>query len=84
MTFEIVADLDSLEKSAHGPALGRIYILSEGQVFPDDRWWDFPCVVLGWWLRALENDFDGVGERGLGEVSLFAELGEFFGVSHFD
>lgn len=53
MSFEIVVETESLEVAASGNVVGIVYALIDGEPFPDERWWDFPCLVLGGWLDLL-------------------------------
>lgn len=55
MTLELVVDHEALEVSSHGTVIGRIHLVAGGEPFPDPAWWDFPCVVLGWWVEALQG-----------------------------
>ncbi len=54
MTFEVVVDHETLHVSL-GPAVARMHVVAGEECFPERGWWDFPCVVLGWWLSALEK-----------------------------
>jgi len=33
---------------------GPIWLEMDGQAFPIDAWYDFPVVILGWWLSNLK------------------------------
>ena len=35
--------------------IGQIHVVLDGEPLPDPAWWDFPCVVLGWWPKAVED-----------------------------
>jgi hypothetical protein len=55
--FEIVVDVDSLKASPRtGNVDGIVYVRINGDDFPDDRWWDFPCIVLDWWRQVLSTE----------------------------
>lgn len=61
MTFAVVVDYETLEASANGTIMGQLHVVADGVPFPDRVWWDFPCVVLGWWVEALwdgQNSFE--------------------------
>ena len=48
----LCVDPSSLETAASGAVTGRIWF--EGvHPFPDAGWYDFPIVVLSWWLELL-------------------------------
>lgn len=32
---------------------GPIWLEMDGQLFPNDEWYDFPVVILGWWLNNM-------------------------------
>lgn len=34
--------------------VGPIWLEMNGQEFPIDVWYDFPVVILGWWLNSLK------------------------------
>lgn len=34
-----------------GKLTTKIYLEIAGRVFPDDRWYDQPIIVLGWWIE---------------------------------
>ncbi len=56
MRFEIAVDDGSLElASTGGNVAGQVHVVLDGEPFPDPAWWDFPCVVLGWWVKAAED-----------------------------
>jgi hypothetical protein len=56
VSFEVVVDHDTLEVAgAGGSVVGRIHVLLDDTPFPDLGWWDFPCVVLGWWLQSVRD-----------------------------
>ncbi len=45
-------DASSLDTAASGAVTGRIWFDGE-ETFPDAGWFDFPIVVLTWWLQLL-------------------------------
>ena len=53
--LRIVVDPSSFAEAAGGTVAGRLHIESDDLCFPDDDWWDFPLVVLGWWLTAIRS-----------------------------
>jgi hypothetical protein len=56
--FRVVVDPESFTETAAGAVTGKLHVEFDGVCFPDDGWWDFPLVVLGWWLDALGSDQD--------------------------
>ncbi|WP_434387716.1 hypothetical protein [Melittangium boletus] len=48
-------DTDSLARTASGSLTGVLFLRGDGGAFPDERWSDFPVVVLTWWLEALDG-----------------------------
>lgn len=58
MSFDIVFDPASLDRSSHGSITGRIAVQSGDFAFPESEWSDFPVVIVRWWIdeaRALET-----------------------------
>jgi hypothetical protein len=53
-SFAINVDASALRRGAHN-ITGRIWIDLGGTAFPERDWNDFPVVILGWWLRALQG-----------------------------
>jgi hypothetical protein len=45
--------LATLYRSSSGSITGEIYFSVDGAAFPEEKWSDFPVVILGWWLEAL-------------------------------
>lgn len=46
MTFEVVVDHSSLEAAMSQTIAGRVHVVIDGRAFPEEGWWDFPCVIL--------------------------------------
>jgi hypothetical protein len=53
---------DSLHKGAN--VTGEIWLEVAGFDFPDERWSDFPVIILGWWLDALFKVWSGKEKQG--------------------
>lgn len=53
--FRVVVDPSSLTQAAGGAVAGQLHVETDDLCFPDDGWWDFPLVVLGWWLTTLRT-----------------------------
>jgi hypothetical protein len=54
--FKVVVGTQSLNVSqSSGLVSGPIHVNLDGLAFPDPTWWDFPCVVLSWWLQATQG-----------------------------
>ena len=53
--MKVVVLPESYEKTASGAVSGKIYLQCEDHCFPDCAWFDFPVVILGWWLEALHR-----------------------------
>lgn len=53
--FNVLVDPSSLVESNSGNVIGRIHIDSEIGSFPDPGWFDFPAVVLAWWIAAVRS-----------------------------
>jgi len=51
--IEIVVKPDSLQRSATGSITGQIYLRGPTGPFPEESWYDFPVVVLAWWVTGL-------------------------------
>jgi hypothetical protein len=61
--FKIVVEEGSLNASSASDLVGGIlYVKLDGEVFPDDRWWDFPLIVLDWWQQAMSAEISGGAE----------------------
>lgn len=57
MTFSIFVDLSSdrfhQEVAKGGNLLVKMHIRYDQSAFPSEDWFDFPVIVLGWWLEDL-------------------------------
>jgi hypothetical protein len=53
MAFSIAVSQDSFRLSNAGVVTGINYINVDGQSFPSPGWYDFPVVILGWWLESI-------------------------------
>jgi hypothetical protein len=62
MTFAVTLDPATLSRSRRGSITGVLFVVSDGTVFPEQGWSDFPVVVLGWWARAVCEVMDGARE----------------------
>lgn len=65
--IDVVADISSLSRSRMGSITGVVFLRGPAGDFPDDRWSDFPVVVLSWWIEGLtavtagrESSFQGL------------------------
>ena len=55
MGVEVVVDADSLSRGAGGAVTGQIFLRHSGGVFPEEGWFDFPVVILTWWIVGLNE-----------------------------
>ena len=53
--MQIVVDPSSLHRSSFDSITGVLFVAADAQAFPEHGWSDFPVVVLGWWLEALQQ-----------------------------
>jgi hypothetical protein len=51
--IDVVADTASLSRSRMGSITGVVFLRGPAGGFPDDRWSDFPVVILSWWIEGL-------------------------------
>lgn len=51
--FDVDIDCTTLERSRSGAITGKLSVAFGGAWFPERQWYDFPVVVLDWWLAAL-------------------------------
>lgn len=58
---EVVVDARSLSRSPSGSISGRIFLRGPAGEFPDADWFDFPVVVLSWWIEGLTRIASGHG-----------------------
>jgi hypothetical protein len=65
--IHVVVDPSSLKRSQGGNISGCIFLCGPSGAFPDDRWSDFPVVILGWWI-------DGLSQVVNGQLSFFRGL----------
>lgn len=49
---------ESLSRSARGSITGKVWCEYREDSFPEIGWYDFPVVILGWWLQALVTLID--------------------------
>jgi hypothetical protein len=64
---DIVVDTASLHRYESGSIIGRVFLRGATGSFPEERWSDFPVVVLSWWIDGLRelvsrqsNSFQGL------------------------
>lgn len=63
--MQVVLDARSLEMTSRGNITGQIWVVLDGESFPEDGWSDFPVVVLTWWIQALDRlsgNFEKIAE----------------------
>ena len=53
--FRVLISPSSLKREGSGLITGLLAVDLGGATFPDKDWWDCPIVVVGWWLRALQD-----------------------------
>jgi hypothetical protein len=65
--IDVVADTSTLSRSGMGSITGVVFLRGPAGGFPDDRWSDFPVVILSWWIEGLtalaagrERSFEGM------------------------
>jgi hypothetical protein len=63
----IVVDPSSLTRTASGGVAGKLLLRGEAADFPAADWFDFPLVVLAWWI-------DGLSKLVSGEAATFQGL----------
>jgi hypothetical protein len=51
--IDVVVDTSSLRRSGMGSITGVVFLQGPAGAFPDDRWSDFPVVILSWWIEGL-------------------------------
>jgi len=56
---DVVADVSSLSRSPRGSITGQIFLRGLAGDFPEERWSDFPVVILGWWIEGLTRVLAG-------------------------
>ncbi|MCG3137391.1 MAG: hypothetical protein HJJLKODD_01235 [Phycisphaerae bacterium] len=57
--MEIVVEVNSCELTGDNGTVGKIWMESPDYAFPEKEWWDFPVVILQWWIEktvALARD----------------------------
>ena len=52
MSFYVKLSPNELENDGR-LVTGPIWLEMDGQAFPIDSWYDFPIVILGWWLHNM-------------------------------
>jgi hypothetical protein len=58
--MEVHVRTESLAQSSSGMITGEIFLGDNATFFPEERWNDFPVVILGWWLEVLATVSAGV------------------------
>jgi hypothetical protein len=53
--FQIIVEPSSLEVHKNGSVTGQIWMMLDGQPFPEPSWNDFALVVLGWWCHTVSD-----------------------------
>jgi hypothetical protein len=62
----IVSDTASfLQYEGSGSIVGEITLVGNGWFYPEERWSDFPVVILAWWLRACQHVASRIGSTTL-------------------
>jgi hypothetical protein len=52
-SLQIHVDSTKLSRTAGGSIVGPIWVELADTAFPEEGWFDFPVVLLTWWLQAL-------------------------------
>lgn len=61
--MKILVDTTSIERTGSGTVVGKIYLDVHEAFFPERGWFDFPVVILQWWLEALARLSSGASRR---------------------
>lgn len=61
--MRILVDPSSMEATGSRAAVGKICLADGEAFFPDRGWFDFPVVILRWWLEALARLSSGASGR---------------------
>jgi len=56
---EVVANPSSLNRTGSGLITGQVFLQTTAGAFPEDRWSDFPVVILAWWIEGLTDVVSG-------------------------
>jgi len=62
--MKIEVDLEGLDRSKMGGVTAPIYLAEENSFFPEEKWSDFPLIVLSWW----GNEFCQLIEKKVGRA----------------
>ncbi len=57
--FSINVDINNIsiqdQVQPKGNLQANFFIMAEGKPYPSDPWWDFPVIVLSWWLEGFKT-----------------------------
>jgi len=56
--IEIVANPSTLTRLAMGNITGQVFLQGPAGSFPEEGWFDFPVVILRWWIQGLAEPAD--------------------------
>jgi hypothetical protein len=56
---DVVAIASTLRRSPKGSVTGQVFLRGPAGDFPEERWSDFPVVILGWWIEGLVRVVEG-------------------------
>lgn len=86
--FNVVVDLQSLQRSGSRGIAGKIHLEGPTGCFPEEGWFDFPVVILAWWVEGLSavasgssRSFEGAFMDGPFAYSVKAGEGRLFQIA---
>ena len=62
--FLVNVSPETFKRGSTGLVVGSIWLELDATLFPSNRWIDFPVVILGWWLQAIQAMSGGGKKRG--------------------
>ena len=53
--IEVVVNTNTFSRGTSGNVIGEIFLRGCQGEFPENRWSDFPVIILAWWIDGLKT-----------------------------
>ena len=60
--ISLVVDLEKLELTSSNNVVGPVFFRIGTEAFPEEGWWDFPVVIIAWWINHSARLLDSARE----------------------